>query len=147
MLCCLPFAWIWMVPSQFQDFSKALMAISLFSSNVLFWKQSGYFAPAAEENPLLHTWSLGVEEQFYIIFPVILLLLWRFGRRPVFYSVIALTALSLLAAEWGWRNAPSANFYLLPTRAWELVLARCALCCWQGVLLCPAPRSRLLGWG
>lgn len=128
MLCCLPFAWIWMVPTQFQDFSKALTAISLFSSNVLFWKQSGYFAPAAEENPLLHTWSLGVEEQFYIIFPVILLFLWRFGRRPVFYSVIALTALSLLAAEWGWRNSPSANFYLLPTRAWELGAgALCAL--------------------
>lgn len=128
MLCCLPFAWLWMVPTQFKDFSKAFIAISLFSSNILFWKQSGYFAPAAEENPLLHTWSLGVEEQFYIIFPLMLLLLWRFGHRTVFYTVIGLSALSLFTAEWGWRHEPSANFYLLPTRAWELsVGALCAL--------------------
>lgn len=128
LLCCLPFAWVWMVPTQFKDFSKALTAISLFSSNILFWRESGYFAPAAEENPLLHTWSLGVEEQFYIIFPIMLLLLWRWGRRPVFYTLVVLSFLSLIAAEWGSRHAPSANFYLLPTRAWELGTgALCAL--------------------
>lgn len=120
MLCCIPFSWMWMAPQQFKDFSQAFVAISFFASNILFWRESGYFAPAAEENPLLHTWSLAVEEQFYIFFPIMLLLLWRFGKNPIFYTIMALSAISLLLSEWGWRNSPSANFYLLPTRAWEL---------------------------
>ncbi|MDR5899551.1 acyltransferase family protein [Halomonas vilamensis] len=128
MLCCIPFAWIWMLPSQIEDFAQALIAISFFSSNILFWRKDDYFAPEAEENPLLHTWSLAVEEQFYIFFPILLLLLWRFGRNPIFYVVLALSALSLLLSEWGWRYSSSANFYLLPTRAWELGAgAICAL--------------------
>lgn len=118
--CCIPFAWLWMLPSQFKDFSQAILAISFFASNILFWLKSGYFAPAAEENPLLHTWSLAVEEQFYIFFPILLILLWRFGRSPSFYFVIALSLASLAFSEYGWRKFPSANFYLLPTRIWEL---------------------------
>ena len=128
MLCCLPFAWMWMLPAQFKDFSHAFIAVSVFASNILFWQQSGYFAPAAEENPLLHTWSLAVEEQFYIGFPILMLIAWRFGRNPVFWTVAGLSLLSLMLAEWGWRNAPDATFYLLPTRAWELGAgALCAL--------------------
>lgn len=109
-----------MLPSQFKDFSQSLVAISLFSSNILFWRESGYFAPAAEENPMLHTWTLAVEEQFYILFPILLLILWRFGRDPIFYIIIFISAVSLLLSEYGWRHHPTANFYLLPTRAWEL---------------------------
>ncbi|WP_404418465.1 acyltransferase family protein [Marinospirillum sp.] len=120
MLCTIPFAWLWMVPQQFKDFSQALVAISFFASNILFWRKEDYFAPAAEENPMLHTWSLAVEEQFYIFFPILLLILWRFGKSPVFYTVLLFSFLSLLLAEYGWRNHPTANFYLLPTRAWEL---------------------------
>ncbi|NWN83733.1 MAG: acyltransferase [Halomonas sp.] len=128
MLCCFPFAWLWMAPTQFEDFSKALIAISLISSNILFWKQSGYFEPDTDFNPLLHTWSLGVEEQFYLFFPLLLLLLWRLGHRPIFYTITVLSIVSLLTAEWGWRHAPSGTFYLLPTRAWELGTgALCAL--------------------
>lgn len=116
-----------MLPSQLKDFSQAFVAISLFSSNILFWRKENYFAPEAEENPLLHTWSLAVEEQFYIFFPILLLILWRFGRNPIFYTVLILTIISLALSKWGWRNYPSANFYLLPTRAWELgVGAICA---------------------
>lgn len=127
MLCCIPVAWFWMVPAQFKDFSQSLVAVSLFASNILFWKKEDYFAPEAEESPLLHTWSLAVEEQFYICFPLLLLMLWRFGRNPVFYIVVMVSAFSLLLSEYGWRNYPSANFYLLPTRAWELgVGAICA---------------------
>jgi len=120
MLCCMPFAWMWLAPQELKNFSQALVAISFFSSNILFWRKSGYFGPAAEENPLIHTWSLAVEEQFYIIFPIMLLLLWRFGKRPIFYIIVFLSFTSLALAEYGWRNHPSANFYLLPTRAWEL---------------------------
>jgi peptidoglycan/LPS O-acetylase OafA/YrhL len=120
MFCCLPFAWLWMLPVQVKDFSQSLVAMSLFASNILFWRKTGYFAPAAEESPLLHTWSLSVEEQFYLIFPVFLILIWRFGRNPAFWSIVILSALSLSWSEWGWRNSPSANFYLAPSRAWEL---------------------------
>ncbi|MCB1707013.1 MAG: acyltransferase, partial [Halioglobus sp.] len=58
MLCTLPFAWAWMQPSQLKDFAQSLWAVSLFGSNILFWKTSGYFAAAADEKPFLHTWSL-----------------------------------------------------------------------------------------
>ena len=127
MLCCLPFAWAWMVPQQFHDFARAIIAVVFFFSNILFWRTTGYFEPQADENPLLHTWSLAIEEQFYIVFPVFLLLFWRFGRKPLVVAGIAATAASLLLAEWGWRTHPEANFYLLPTRAWEFgVGALCA---------------------
>ena len=121
MLVCVPFAWIWMAPSQLEDFGRSLVAVSLFASNILFWRESDYFAPAAEEKPLLHTWSLAVEEQYYMFFPLLLLLAWRFGRSRVFYLIAAIAAASLLLCEWGWREVPVATFYLAPTRAWELL--------------------------
>lgn len=121
MLFCIPFAWMWMLPSQFKDFSQSIVAVTIFASNILFWRESGYFATASEEKPLLHTWSLAVEEQYYLFFPIFLILVWRFGRNPVFYSIIAISIISLLLSEWGWRNKPNANFYLIPTRAWELL--------------------------
>jgi peptidoglycan/LPS O-acetylase OafA/YrhL len=121
MLACIPFAWIWMTPSQIEDFGRSLVAVSLFASNILFWSEIDYFAPAAEENPLLHTWSLAVEEQYYMFFPLFLLLAWRFGRASVFWMIAAIAAVSLLLCEWAWPTMPVANFYLAPTRAWELL--------------------------
>ena len=120
MLCCLPFAWFWMLPNQLKDFSQSLIAVSFFASNVLFWKESGYFDAAAEEKPLLHTWSLAVEEQYYLLFPIFLFLAWRFGKQRVFWLIVIFSVISLTLSEWGWRHKPSANFYLAPTRAWEL---------------------------
>lgn len=120
MLVCIPFAWMWMLPSQMKDFSQSLVAVSLFASNILFWRESGYFAAAAEEKPLLHTWSLAVEEQYYVLFPIFLILAWRFGKNRVFWMIVVMAAISLLLSEWGWRNRATANFYLAPTRAWEL---------------------------
>jgi peptidoglycan/LPS O-acetylase OafA/YrhL len=120
MFVCIPFAWMWMLPSQMKDFSQSLVAVSLFASNVLFWRESGYFDAAAEEKPLLHTWSLAVEEQYYVIFPIFLFLAWRYGKNRVFWMIVAMASISLLLSEWGWRNKATANFYLAPTRAWEL---------------------------
>jgi len=74
MLACIPFAWRWMLPSQMTDFSQSLVAVSLFASNILFLRESGYFAAAAEEKPLLNTWSLAVEEQYFLLFPIFLIL-------------------------------------------------------------------------
>lgn len=119
--CCIPFAWAWMLPSQLRDFSQSVVAVALFYSNIQFWNDSGYFADVAEFKPLLHTWSLAVEEQFYLFFPVFLALMWRIGRERAFWSILALGLASLALCEWGWRNMPDANFYLAPTRAWELL--------------------------
>ena len=68
MLSCIPFAWFWLTPNDLKDFGESLIAVSTFSSNFLFWLESGYFEATAELKPLLHTWSLAVEEQYYIIF-------------------------------------------------------------------------------
>jgi len=120
MLMCIPFAWMWMLPSQMKDFSQSLVAVSLFGSNVLFWRETGYFNIAAEEKPLLHTWSLAVEEQYYVLFPIFLFLAWRYGKNRVFWMIVVMASISLLLSEWGWRNKATANFYLAPSRAWEL---------------------------
>ncbi len=120
MLCCIPFAWVWMLPAQMKDFSQSLVAVSLFISNILFWRESGYFEIAIENKPLLHTWSLSVEEQFYVLFPIFLFFAWRLGKSRVFRMIIIFAAISLALSEWGWRNSAAANFYLAPTRAWEL---------------------------
>ena len=124
MICCIPISWIWMLPNEMRDFSQSLVAVSLFFSNILFWKKTGYFFQQAEEIPLLHTWSLAVEEQFYILFPIFLILIWSIGKNKVFWVIFFIAVISFLLSEWGWRNNSVANFYLTPTRAWEL-LAGC----------------------
>lgn len=121
MLACLPFAYIWMLTSQLEEFGNSVVAVVFFASNVLFWREEGYFAAAADLKPLLHTWSLAVEEQYYLLFPLFLSFMWRFGRSRVFWSVVVAACASLILSEFGWRRSPSANFYLAPTRAWELL--------------------------
>lgn len=122
LLVCIPFALMWMLPEDYISFSQSLVAVSTFSSNILFWSQSGYFDGAAELKPLLHTWSLAVEEQYYLLFPVFLMCVWRFGRQRVLLLLIIGLVISLSIAQWAALNAPSANFYLLPTRIWELLI-------------------------
>lgn len=121
ILCCIPFSWFWMLPDQMRDFWKSLASIGLFASNIQFWRESGYFQTAAEEKPLLHTWSLAVEEQFYILFPVFLFFAWRLRKRWVFVLIATLAIASFTLCEWGSHRFPSANFYLTPPRAWELL--------------------------
>ena len=122
MAACLPFAWLWLTPNDLKDFGQSLIAVSTFSSNILFWRETGYFDTAAELKPLLHTWSLAVEEQYYILFPIFLMLTWRLGIKWVLILLSVLFLLSLVVAQWGTYNKPSATFFLLPTRGWELLI-------------------------
>jgi peptidoglycan/LPS O-acetylase OafA/YrhL len=81
------------------------LSANFFSSNVYFWQQSGYFGSAAELTPLLHTWSLSVEEQFYVLFPIFLIVVWRFGPNSVIPLIVAGAVGSLRIAQWGSRHA------------------------------------------
>ena len=117
---CIPFAWMWMSPPEFRDFSRSLVAVTTFSSNILFWSETGYFKPEVELKPLLHTWSLAIEEQFYIFFPLLTLTVYRFRPKSLMTVIVGLSAASFCIAMLAATFYPSANFYLLPTRAWEL---------------------------
>lgn len=122
MICCLPFAWLWLTPNHLKDFSQSLAAITVFSSNILFWSESGYFGTAGELKPLLHTWSLAVEEQYYVLFPLLLMALWKLRKRWIFGTLVIVATVSLILAQWGAYNKPTAAFFLLPMRAWELAI-------------------------
>ncbi len=122
LIACLPFAWMWLTPHDTKNFAKSLVAVSTFSYNILFWSKTGYFATAAELKPLLHTWSLAVEEQYYIFYPLFMLLTWRLGLRWVLALLSAAFVISLGLGHWGALNIPNAAFFLLPTRTWELLI-------------------------
>ena len=111
-----------LLPRFLIDFSKSLVSVSTFISNFYFWKASGYFENSALLRPMLHTWSLAVEEQFYIFMPLAAYAVFRFlGKRWFLVfgaAAIASLGLSIYATQVG----PTANFFLLPTRAWELLL-------------------------
>lgn len=122
LAACLPAAWLWLLPWDMQNFSQSLTAVAGFYSNIQFWKMSGYFESAAELRPLLHTWSLAVEEQYYLFFPIFLILAWRLGRRFIVALLIIAGGVSLALAQWASSANPEAGFYLLPTRGWELLI-------------------------
>lgn len=115
-------AGVLLLPDELRRFGGSLLATSTFTSNVFFWLETGYFQTAAELKPLIHTWSLAVEEQFYLLAPLLLPLGMR--RRPQAFAawVASLLLVSLFASEWAVRTAPSAAFYLTPFRVWELAL-------------------------
>lgn len=115
-------SWYVLPPKEFMDFGESVSAVGLFSSNILFWQKSGYFDTAAELKPLLHTWSLAVEEQFYIGFPLLLVVISRYAKSFLPYILGILFFVSLGLSYWGSHHATVATFYLLPTRAWELIL-------------------------
>lgn len=111
-------------PKQFVDYGRSLIAVSFFASNILFNqdKQTGYFNGAADEKPLLHTWSLAVEEQYYLFFPVFIILLWKLGRHKLLMIIVVITFISLGLSDYASRQGWLGNFFLIPTRAWELLI-------------------------
>jgi peptidoglycan/LPS O-acetylase OafA/YrhL len=108
-------------PKYISDFGDSVLSTVFFVSNIYFWITSGYFGSASELSPMLHTWSLAVEEQYYIFFPLLIMLIFPFGRKVIIATLCLISICSLLIAEWGAVNSPNGNFYLLPSRAWELM--------------------------
>ncbi len=108
-------------PKFISDYGASVFSTGLFVSNIYFWQTSGYFGSTSELSPMLHTWSLAVEEQYYIFFPLLLMFVFPHGRNKVIATICLISVCSLVIAEWGAINSSIANFYLLPSRAWELL--------------------------
>lgn len=110
-----------LLPEELESLGGATFAAALFLSNFWFWQNTGgYFDQESEFEPLLHTWSLAVEEQFYIFFPLLLIVLAGRSARLRLRFIIALCLMSFVASVLGTRFFQAETFYLLPTRAWEL---------------------------
>jgi peptidoglycan/LPS O-acetylase OafA/YrhL len=120
VLVCFLFAWAYLNPHELKDFGESVISVVLFYSNLHFLSETDYFATDAALKPLLHTWSLSVEEQFYLVYPVLLLALLRKSMAFAWKVLFVISLISLLSAEIAWRYAPDANYFLYPTRAWEL---------------------------
>jgi peptidoglycan/LPS O-acetylase OafA/YrhL len=133
-LCAITALWLF-VPHDLREFGKSLKAAAFFYSNVVFAQATGYFADAQSVRPLLHTWSLAVEEQFYLLFPPLLYAMhWTTGNsRPRLWWLMSVLAAIALTSSILWVRADADTaFYLLPPRAWELLAgALIALAPWQ----------------
>ncbi len=137
IILCVSMVSFWlMLPSDLENFGLSLLSTSFFVSNIYFWQETSYFAGPVHHNPLLHTWSLSVEEQFYIFFPALLWALqWRLKKPKLLIIVlIVISLLSLTLAQIGATHKPIAAFYNTPTRMWELLI---------GALLAFAPALQI----
>ena len=144
MLATVPLAWAVMVPYQLEDFTQSIVATLVFASNLLFWKEADYFAADAALKPLLHTWSLAVEEQFYVVFPLLLLALHRLARRAILPILAGLALVSFAAGlVWAARDS-AATFFLIQFRAWELLAGAMAALWMMDHAVRPRP---VLAWG
>jgi peptidoglycan/LPS O-acetylase OafA/YrhL len=121
MLVSLPFAWIYLLPSSFVDLSKSILYSLGFSSNFYFhFSGQEYADQSGLLKPFLHTWSLSVEEQYYILFPIVLITAYKYFKKYLVYILILGFIVSLGLADYGSKNYPSASFYFFHTRIWEL---------------------------
>jgi len=125
MLACIPFAILMMQPDDLQNFGQSLVSTSLMSNNILLYLTSGYWDLASEFKPLLHTWSLGLEEQYYIFFPLLVILIWRFSYLQIIYLFLIISLASLIFSFFIQEQYPEADFYLLPSRIWQLGAGSC----------------------
>ena len=130
VICTLATVSVFLSPLEVDTAAKTAIATALYVSNFYFIAQAAdYFSPNSQHDPLLHTWSLGVEEQFYLLWPVLAVVIFRLGGRRAFIAFCAITAAFSFVA-WLTVN-PTLAFYSSPTRAWELALG--ALCSFAGL--------------
>ena len=120
-LVSIPIAFKTLLPRDLIVFGESLLTSSFFSSNFLFWREAGYFDTETELKPLIHTWSLSVEEQYYLLFPVFMIIIWKLGIRKISVILFLILCLSLSFSSWAAYYKPAANFYLLPFRGWEIL--------------------------
>ena len=121
MLVSLPIAWVHLMPNDLLDFSKSILYSLGFSSNFYFHYSGLEYAVSGLKNPYLHTWSLSVEEQYYILFPIVLLVTFKYFKKYLIHILIFGFFISLGLAEFSSKNYPSVSFYFLHTRMWELL--------------------------
>lgn len=117
---CYAFGWFTLLSDEYKQLGKHISSGSVFISNFALWKESGYFDTVAETKPLLHLWSLGIEEQFYIVFPLILFIFWKL-RLNLFTAIITLALVSFFLNLYQSRSDGVADFYSPQTRFWELL--------------------------
>lgn len=120
LLSCLVFGWFGLLEDEFKQLGKHVAAGAAFVSNFALWQESGYFNNAAETKPLLHLWSLAIEEQFYIVWPLLVWLVWK--RKTLFWCVFAVAMLGSFATSvYLVRVDRVAAFYFPGSRIWELL--------------------------
>lgn len=126
VLVTLAAAWFILLPADYVALAKSGIAQAGFAANIFFWRHSGYFDGASEEKPLLHTWSLAVEEQFYMVVPLLLLLVYKFAKngriKHLRTMVLLIGGASFALSLYSVQKHPLAAFFLLPSRAWELLM-------------------------
>lgn len=117
-----------LTPDELSTFGSSLLAAVFSVANLHFWSGAGYWDPGASTHPLLHTWSLSVEEQFYLVWPAFMVAALRMGSRRALYSSFAVAGLgSLLAAEWVLRQRPTTAFFWMPFRVVEFAVGGLAV--------------------
>jgi len=121
MFSILPISFFIMTPYEIREFLDQILYTTFFTSNFLFFSEAGYFDGPSELKILLHTWSLAIEEQFYIFFPLFLAIAWKRNRKFITPLLIAVFVLSLISCYYLYYRNPNANFFLLPSRGWELL--------------------------
>jgi len=122
MVLSFPIAWLYLLPKNFVEYSESILYSLGFSSNFYFWSLGGNYEDTNSLlKPFLHTWSLSVEEQFYIVFPIVILITYKFLKKYLISIIILGFFLSLFISDFGSKNYPGSTFYFLPTRGWELL--------------------------
>jgi peptidoglycan/LPS O-acetylase OafA/YrhL len=145
MVFCSVAGCLLLLPQDLEQFGRSLVATTFFVSNLLFWTESGYFDAPAELKPLLHTWSLAVEEQFYILFPIYLFAISRRLPRLRGPLTLGLCVVSLVLSEWLVREVVGA-FFLTPARGFELLLGACiAMGCFPPLRSAPVREALAVG--
>ncbi|MBZ1350135.1 acyltransferase [Alcaligenaceae bacterium LF4-65] len=128
IFCCLPVAWIFLLPYDMQRFSGALITIPFFLQNFYFWRNNTYFEPSTDFSPLVHTWSLAVEEQYYLLFPFFLLWTRRCKKTTLLWLILFIALIGLLMLQSVFVEKLSFKFFMLPTRGWEILIGAAVAC-------------------